>query len=48
MKADICKEFDDEQVLKAGYMFFFKDEDWDSKDGSYDKVWRYMNCKYNK
>ena len=47
MKADICKEFDDEQVLKAAYLFFFKDEDR-SSDGSTDKVWRYMSCKYNK
>lgn len=36
--ADLCKEFSDEDVLKAAYLFFFADEDWKG-DG---KVWQYF------
>lgn len=39
MYADLCKEFDDASILKAGYLFFFADDDWEG-DG---KVWSYMN-----
>ncbi|MBO7171779.1 MAG: hypothetical protein J6V52_02345 [Bacteroidaceae bacterium] len=38
MYADLCKEFSDEDVLKAAYLFFFADEDWKG-DG---KVWQYF------
>ena len=36
--ADLCKEFDDEHVLAAAYLFFFADEDWKG-DG---KIWHYF------
>lgn len=39
MYADLCKEFSDEEVLKAAYLFYFADEDWKG-DG---KVWQYFN-----
>ena len=38
MYADLCKEFGDEDVLKAAYLFCFADEDWKG-DG---KVWQYF------
>jgi hypothetical protein len=38
MYADLCKEFGDEDILKAAYLFFFADEDWVG-DG---KVWQYF------
>ena len=38
MYADLCKEFGDEDVLKAAYLFYFADEDWKG-DG---KVWQYF------
>lgn len=38
MYADLCKEFSDEEVLKAAYLFFFADEDW----GGDGKVWQYF------
>lgn len=38
MYADLCKEFSDEDVLKAAYLFYFADEDWRG-DG---KVWQYF------
>lgn len=48
-KSDFCKRFDDEQILKIGYLFFFADEDWDANGkGSATKVWEYICCKYNK
>lgn len=45
LHSDLCRDLDDEQVLKSVYSFFFKDEDW-SADGSTTKVWEYMCCKY--
>ena len=45
LHSDLCKDLEDEQILKSVYSFFFKDEDW-SADGSTTKVWEYMCCKY--
>ena len=39
MYADLCKEFSDEDVLKAAYLFYFADEDWKGEG----KVWQYFN-----
>lgn len=39
--ADTCKVLTEEQVLKAGYQFFFADEDYPSSA----KVWNYVACK---
>lgn len=47
LHSDLCKELDDEAILKSTYAFFFKDEDW-SSEGSSTKIWDYMCCKYNK
>lgn len=47
MHSDMCKQFDDQQVLDATYYFFFKDEDW-SADGSGSKIWDYMACRMSK
>ena len=44
MHSDLCKQFDDKQILDAMYSFFFADEDW----GNGNKVWHYMKCKYGK
>lgn len=48
MKSDLCKSFDDGQILKAAYSFYFVDEDWNetsAKSGSATKVWDYFCCK---
>lgn len=37
--ADFCKDFDDAQVLKIAYDFWFDDEDWKSEG----KIWDYMS-----
>lgn len=39
MYSDLCKDFTDEDILKIGYIYFFKDED--APDG---KIWKYMNA----
>ncbi|MGN0929851.1 MAG: hypothetical protein ACI4N3_04385, partial [Alphaproteobacteria bacterium] len=42
--SDLCKKFDDKQVLDAMYAFFFSDEDWKGTS----KVFDYAKCKYSK
>lgn len=41
MYSDLHKAFDDEQILKAAYVFFFADDDFDYSKGS--KIWEYMS-----
>lgn len=45
MRSDICKKFDDAQVLDATYMFFFSDEDYPTPPT---KIWDYMCFKASK
>lgn len=42
--SDFCKDFEDADVLKIGYSFFFADEDW----GDDTKIWEYMLNKPHK
>lgn len=45
--SDFCKKFDDADIIKIGYLFFFADEDWSAEvKGSSTKVWEYVCCKY--
>ena len=44
MYSDLCKKYDDAQILEAMFLFFFADEDW----GSNTKVWDYMTNKPHK
>lgn len=39
--ADFCKVLPDEEILKAGYSFYFADVSWNSNT----KVWDYICCK---
>ena len=41
MYSDLHKAFDDEQILKAAYVFFFADDDFDYSKES--KIWEYMS-----
>ena len=43
MYADLAKDFDDSQIIKAAYRFYFDDEDAPSG-----KVWRYMTAMQQK
>ena len=42
--SDLAKEFDETQILKAGFLLYFADEDW----GSSAKIWEYMSERPNK
>lgn len=42
--SDFCKKFEDADILKIGYLFFFADEDWMPGDN---KIWSYMCLKYS-
>ena len=44
MHADLNKDFEDGEILKAAYRFYFADEDW----GSDTKIWEYMGLKPRK
>lgn len=44
-KHDWCKSFDDAQILKIAYDFYFSDEDWTHKES---KIWSYMSMIYDK
>ena len=39
--SDLSKDFDEAQILKAGFLLYFADEDW----GSSTKIWEYMSHK---
>lgn len=43
--SDLCRRFDDGQILQAMHLMFFADEDFENPAT---KIWWYMNCKYNK
>lgn len=44
--SDLCKKFDDAQILEIGYLIYFADEDWPGNSAT--KIWDYMCCKYSK
>ena len=41
MYADLCADMDDAAILKAAYLFYFCDKDWQSNDDC-TKIWDYM------
>lgn len=47
-KNDLAEVAKDEEIIKLAVEFFFRDKDWMTTDGNYDKVWRYMACAYAK
>lgn len=44
--SDLCRKFDDTQILEMAYLFFFADEDWGENSST--KIWDYMCCKWGK
>ena len=44
MWTDLTGDFNDEEILRAAYKFFFKDPDF--KSDTTTNLWQYMNCKY--
>lgn len=45
MYSDLCKKFDDGQILDAAWLFYFADEDW--PNGGSTKVWDYVCAKHS-
>lgn len=43
--SDLCRKFDDAQILQATHLMFFADEDFDNPAT---KIWWYMSSKLNK
>ena len=43
--ADMCKVLDDDQIIKATYAFWFKDEDWKKDAKATTKIFDYYACK---
>jgi hypothetical protein len=46
MRNDLSEDTPDAEVIKHAISFYFRDKDWKTTDGNYDKVWRYMACAY--
>ena len=44
MYSDLCRKFDDGQILDAAWLFYFADEDW--PNGGSTKVWDYVCAKH--
>jgi len=42
MYADLCGNMADEEIIKAAYLFYFQDADWQTDDDC-TKVWDYMS-----
>lgn len=41
MYADLCADMSDEEIIKAAYLFYFRDADWQTDDDC-TKIWDYM------
>lgn len=43
MYADLCAEMDDEAIIRAAYLFYFNDKDWQPEEDDCTKIWDYMS-----
>ena len=43
MYADLCADMTDEEIIKAAYLFYFRDADWQPSEDDCTKVWDYMS-----
>lgn len=41
-KSDLAKVYNDEEILRGAFEFFFKDEDFKKENTT--KIWEYMCC----
>lgn len=44
MYADLCAEMDDTAILKAAYLFYFNDKDWQPDEDDCSKIWDYTSA----
>lgn len=43
MYADLCANMSDDEILKAAYLFYFCDADWQPKEDDCTKIWDYTS-----
>lgn len=46
MYADLCSEMTDEEILRAAYLFFFCDKDWQPDEDDCTKIWDYTTSHH--
>ena len=46
MYADLCANMDEEDIINAAYLFYFRDEDWQTDDDC-TKIWDYTSMHAN-
>ena len=44
MYADLCAEMDDAAIIKAAYLFYFNDKDWQPDEDDCTKIWDYTSA----
>lgn len=44
MYADLCAEMDDAAIIKAAYLFYFNDKDWQPNEDDCTKIWDYTSA----
>ena len=44
MYADLCAEMSDEEILRAAYLFYFCDKDWQPDEDDCTKIWDYTSA----
>lgn len=43
MYADLCAKMTDAEIIRAAYLFYFCDRDWQPKEDDCTKIWDYMS-----
>ena len=43
MYADLCSDIDDKEIIKAAYLFYFCDADWQPSEDDCTKIWDYTS-----
>lgn len=43
MYADLCADMDDKEIIKAAYLFYFCDADWQPSEDDCTKIWDYTS-----
>ena len=44
MYADLCSDMTEDEIIKAAYLFYFQDADWQPKEDDCTKIWDYMSA----
>lgn len=44
MYADLCSDMTEDEIIKAAYLFYFQDADWQPEEDDCTKIWDYMSA----